>query len=829
MFKNKILYLIKLSLIIIASNVAIYSNSFALFTYQGDVEPSNINELNGSIFFFSQNYLWKSDGLPNGKLEALAFVGNDTESSTTKFIKIKKLAIFSDYPYIWRTDGTKEGTYKLNTDKSSIGLFHSTVVNDVLYFIGNDHNLWRTDGEIVGKVSKLPSSSCFLNNINNTLYYACDANNSFELWISDGTEIGTRLVKSIPKGKDLLFIEKMKEFNGKAYFFAEDDTHGLELWVSDGTEQGTHMVIDVNATSESSILYHTPNLMSIKVSILTVANNKLYFIANDGIHGYELWQSDGTTLGTKLVKDIIPGLESTFTTQSLGGSSLESVDSNYDVFIGLNDYLYFYAYKQLESSPISSSSNRPRFLWKTDGTEANTSIIADSGNSTELIKDINNLTRVNNYIIFTAQTDSTGFEFWQTDGTVSGTKIIKDFNVAQNPNNMDGTDGYWGRYVMLSFNNKAYFFARSSGGSNYNLYAFDPSSNKLDSILPTAITNYEAISHPENKKTILNLNKIGGSYTYDLGGRDASKFSIDDQGNLNFIEPPDFEKLFIYNYEVAIKTCDSNENCILKGYTITITDQKLEPLQLTIKTFLQGAYDASTGLMRDDLRQQAYLPIESPYFTQTQVTDELNPALLARSDDTAPVDWVLIELRDKTDKTKVVATKSALIQRNGQVIDPQTGSQTLSWDTVAAGDYFVAIKHRNHLGIMSNNTVALGTSVVTLDFTNPSLETLGMHSRLIVGDKALMWAGDSNQDGMLIANGNNSDATTILGNLLMDPLNTDFNSNYMLSGYFEDDINMDGSVFFAGPNNDITPLIANILVHPDNTETAGNYIVKAGF
>lgn len=83
----------------------------------------------------------------------------------------------------------------------------------------------------------------------------------------------------------------MKEFNGKAYFFAEDDTHGLELWVSDGTEQGTHMVIDVNATSESSILYHTPNLMSIKVSILTVANNKLYFIANDGIHGYELWQS----------------------------------------------------------------------------------------------------------------------------------------------------------------------------------------------------------------------------------------------------------------------------------------------------------------------------------------------------------------------------------------------------------------------------------------------------------------------------------------------------------------------------------------------------------
>jgi hypothetical protein len=273
---------------------------------------------------------------------------------------------------------------------------------------------------------------------------------------------------------------------------------------------------------------------------------------------------------------------------------------------------------------------------------------------------------------------------------------------------------------------------------------------------------------------------------------------------------------------------DPTDNSVKSLVTLP-TNNPINKAALNINVLLQGAYDASASLMRDDLRQQAYLPIESPYFTQTQVTDELNPALLARSDDTAPVDWVLIELRDKTDKTKIVATKSALIQRNGQVIDSQTGSQTLSWDTVAAGDYFVAIKHRNHLGIMSNNTVALGTSVVTLDFTNPLLATLGAYSRLIVGDKALMWAGDSNQDGMLIANGNNSDATTILGNLLMDPLNTDFNSNYMLSGYFEDDINMDGSVFFAGPNNDITPLIANILVHPDNTEIAGNYIVKAGF
>ena len=165
------------------------------------------------------------------------------------------------------------------------------------------------------------------NLLSQEVYYACDNNNNFELWVSDGTEIGTQLIKSIPKGKNSLFINKMKEFNGKAYFFAEDAAHGLELWVSDGTEQGTYMVVDINATSESSILYHTPNLTGKTVSILTVANNKLYFIANDGIHGYELWQSDGTASGTKLVKDIVPGLEDAFTTQSLGGSSLESMDS----------------------------------------------------------------------------------------------------------------------------------------------------------------------------------------------------------------------------------------------------------------------------------------------------------------------------------------------------------------------------------------------------------------------------------------------------------------------------------------------------------------------
>ena len=86
---------------------------------------------------------------------------------------------------------------------------------------------------------------------------------------------------------------------GSVYFAANDGIHGYELWRSDGTADGTVMVKDIRRGSKSSHPRH-----------LTDVGGTLYFAAKDGSHGQELWKSDGTADGTVMVKDIRPGSKS---------------------------------------------------------------------------------------------------------------------------------------------------------------------------------------------------------------------------------------------------------------------------------------------------------------------------------------------------------------------------------------------------------------------------------------------------------------------------------------------------------------------------------------
>ena len=88
--------------------------------------------------------------------------------------------------------------------------------------------------------------------------------------------------------------------NGTLYFTVNDAVHGDELWKSNGTDKGTVMVKDIAAGKYPS----GGGPRSSNPFDLTAVNGTLFFSADDGVHGRELWKSNGTVAGTVLVKDI---------------------------------------------------------------------------------------------------------------------------------------------------------------------------------------------------------------------------------------------------------------------------------------------------------------------------------------------------------------------------------------------------------------------------------------------------------------------------------------------------------------------------------------------
>lgn len=118
-----------------------------------------------------------------------------------------------------------------------------------------------------------------------------------ELWESDLTEAGTRLVKDIWPGKEDGYPHSLAVFRDALYFSADDGVAGKEVWRSDGTAAGTVLLKDVRQGSEHSYAQ----------SLAGCESAGLFFGADDGEHGFELWRSDGSTEGTKMLIDITKG------------------------------------------------------------------------------------------------------------------------------------------------------------------------------------------------------------------------------------------------------------------------------------------------------------------------------------------------------------------------------------------------------------------------------------------------------------------------------------------------------------------------------------------
>ena len=407
----------------------------------------------GNLFNFG-NKLWFTDGTEEGTIT----IKNSNAFYLTVF---NNKAYFSVGAEFWETDGTEAGTKLIFTNQNGDGVIKTIVHrgNDLLlflergihifdgtstnttkistpdityiqayfastptktYFTANykdeGYRLWSTNGTAAGTKSVTPfwsdgrTPTYTMHTLNENLIFSTGSSsgsyNEGELWVSDGTDAGTKLLKDINKSGNLDSNPKFQtELNGKIYFAADDNIHGrelfvfdgtnttlvkdiypgfdssnpydfyvlndklifkaftkekgLELWITDGTETGTTILKDIKPNGDGFL---NDNRAHVRINQFKKLNNELYFYADDGVKGMELWKTNGTEAGTFMIKDINNGFS---------GSYRPALDQR-PTFLEHNNELYFYV------SSLGSNNNLSRFeLWKTDGTNAGTRAVTE--------------------------------------------------------------------------------------------------------------------------------------------------------------------------------------------------------------------------------------------------------------------------------------------------------------------------------------------------------------------------------------------------------------------------------------------------------------------
>lgn len=237
-----------------------------------------------------------------------------------------------------------------------------------------------------------------------------------------------------------------------------------------------------------------------------------------------------------------------------------------------------------------------------------------------------------------------------------------------------------------------------------------------------------------------------------------------------------------------------------------------------LKVFLEGPFDALQGIMHDSLRVKGLLPLGEPYTGLGYVHagggggESTNTMVLAQSGQNAIVDWVVVELRDATMPATVLATRSALLQRDGDVVG-MDGASPVQF-SLPVGSYHIAVRHRNHLGVMTADAVPVSIAERSYDLSNGSQALFGSAPAKAVGAVNVLWAGNVLRDAALRYTNASNDREPILSAIGgVVPTAT-------VTGYLPGDTNLDGSVRYTGSANDRDPILQNIGgVVPTNTRT----------
>lgn len=215
----------------------------------------------------------------------------------------------------------------------------------------------------------------------------------------------------------------------------------------------------------------------------------------------------------------------------------------------------------------------------------------------------------------------------------------------------------------------------------------------------------------------------------------------------------------------------------------------VNPLTVNTKVLLQGAYNG-TGSMNATLNTAGYLPLVQPY--SGAPWNYAGTESVASIPNVNVVDWVLVELRTGTASATMVARKAGFVLKSG-AITGLDGVTAMTFPGMDLGNFYIVVRHRNHLPIMSAAAESLNSISLLYDFTTASNKAYGTNPMATLnGPKFGLWGGNVNLNVNVRYNGPANDVTALFSAI----------GNLVVNGYLPTDVNMNGISRFNGPSND---------------------------
>jgi ELWxxDGT repeat protein len=379
--------------------------------------PETSLTVGGTTLLGTYNGLWATDGTPAGTSQILP----GTIQSVQGFAPALGTILLSAQDAtsgveLWKTDGTDAGTQlirDLDPGVASSYPYGFTPLGSAVLFGAQDGGpgyakLWRTDGTFGGTyvLSTTINDVRWISTLGSVALFTADVPGSgIELCITSGTAAGTGLLKDILPGSGSSNPLLLASLGGRVVFAATDGVHGSELWATDGTAAGTAVLLDILPGSGSGF---DPYPTWLNGPVQAMVGSTLFFLADDGIHGNELWKTDGTAAGTVLVKDIYPGAHA----------------SDADWMTVAGGQIFF----------VADDGVHGRELWASDGTGAGTRLVRDivPGAGSPVIR---NPRAIAHLVLFSADDGVHGRELWRSNGVPSGTFLMQDIAPGGSPSN----------------------------------------------------------------------------------------------------------------------------------------------------------------------------------------------------------------------------------------------------------------------------------------------------------------------------------------------------------------------------------------------------------